>query len=122
MMPFIYISDFMRGLMAALALRGIKVLPNEEVSLSKAFSRAYQKLEQENQFNIRFRIKLNPIHQDSLAAIDGLYHLAKMKVISSDSEFIYLKIQGEEALSLFNSIPGDKEMYDRLTVSFLRSC
>lgn len=121
----LYLSDFMTGLIAALAMKEIQSLSLRKTHLDRAFELTYQDLQDEakkRDLKLRFRIRTHPLHRDSQVVLQALYDAAKRDLVSLDNpEFqdVRLKISPEVAPAYFVSIPGDEGMYLRLADSFL---
>lgn len=122
----LYLSDFMTGLLAALAQKHIQSLSLRKTHLDRAFAETFRDLEEEakkSDLLVRFRIRTHPLHHDSPAILQALYDAAKRDLISLDNpEFqdVRLKIAANEASAYFRSLPGDEAMYVRLAEAFLR--
>jgi hypothetical protein len=116
----LYLSDFMTGLLAALALKSIPSLSLRESRFDLAVEQVTKDLTDEARtlnLNVRFRIKTDPSHGDSSALQQALYEAARRDLISLDNpEFqdLRLKIKASDAPRYLEGLPGPKEMYERL--------
>jgi hypothetical protein len=122
----LYLSDFMTGILATLALKQIPVLSLRENRLDQAFSLLNQDILQEATkagLEMKFRIRTHPIHQDSTVLQQALYEAAQRDLISLDNpEFqkIRLKINAADAPAFLQDLPGTREMYMRLADLLLK--
>ena len=110
-------ANMFTGLFAALALK-----ERTEWSLSgKSFDRALVKvfakavaLSEEEQLDLRFRIKLHPLHGDSELVRSNIFTSTQRGLISLDNpdyKDIRLKIKISNAEKKIESVPGTKEFY-----------
>ena len=122
----LYISDFITGVLAALALKNLAPVSLRGNRLDQAFGRLYEDLKREANeegFSLRFRIVPHQLHGNSETLHQALYDAAKRDLISLDNpEFqdLRLKIQPDEAMYYFNTITGKPEMYKKLADMFLK--
>ncbi len=119
-------ADFFTGLCAALALRGYETISLRDERFGKATANVFQGLmsraEQEG-LDIRFRIRLHPIHGDSIVVRDAILHAAQRSMISLDNphcEDIRLKVTHDGAEAILQSLPGGKQLFMGLADEFLR--
>jgi len=116
----LYLPDFMTGILAALAMKHVPVLSLRRNRLDQAFARLDQDIKQEAEktgMEVKFRIRLHPIHQDSTQLQQALYEAAQRDLISLDNpEFqrIRLKITPDEAPVYLEGLPGLPQMYVQL--------
>jgi hypothetical protein len=124
----LYLSDVMTGLVAALSLKGIRVLPKKDHLLDKAFERLYTDIEEEsasNNLDVRFLIQTNPQHGDSEDVQEELHAAAKRDLISLDNpeyQMVRFKVNPAEAPGYLRNLPGSPQMYERLAARFLEYC
>lgn len=118
-------DDFFAGLFAALAVRGedtlsIRVDQFDPV-VKGVFDFLSENAEQE-QVQLRFRIKPHPIHRDSLTIQGALARAAQRDLISFDNpeyQDIRIKLDAEEARRVLEALPGAPDLYDRLADRFV---
>jgi|SRR5579872_2413220 len=116
----LYLPDFMTGILAALAIKKIPALSLRGNRLDQAFARLHKDIIQiakETNLEVKFRIRLHPIHQDSTQLQQALYEAAQRDLVSLDNpEFqkIRLKITASEAPAYLKGLPGSQEMYEQL--------
>jgi hypothetical protein len=122
----LYLPDFMTGILAALAANRVPFLSLRRNRLDQAFSRLSQDIKQEAEnegMEVKFRIRLHPIHQDSTQLQQALYEAAQRDLISLDNpEFqrIRLKITPDEAPAYLNGLPGSPRMYVHLAERLMK--
>jgi hypothetical protein len=109
--------DFMTGILAALAVNRVPVLSLKRSRLDQAFARLNKDLKEAAEaagLDLKFRIRLHPIHQDSTQLQQALYEAAQRDLVSLDNpEFqkVRLKIGPDEAQAYLTGLPGSQEMY-----------
>lgn len=118
-------DDFFSGLFAALALEGRRKISIRNERFDRALDYVYRKLAKHSQskgIDLRFRIRLHPIHGDSVTVRDAIAHAAQRDLISLDNpEFqdIQLKLEAPEARAILNSVPGKSALFLPLARDFL---
>jgi hypothetical protein len=124
--PTITADDFFTGLFAALAVRHIPVVSRRgrrfDEALAKAFEGFRAQSEQQN-IGVGFRIRLHPIHGDSVAVRDGIAMAVRRDLISLDNpvyQKIRLKLSSEEGAAILDQMSGEKELFQALADSFLQ--
>jgi hypothetical protein len=121
----LYLSDVMDGVVAALVLRGIKVLPNRDNKLDLAFEKLFADIEEEsksNSLDVRFVIQTDPHHGDSEDVQEELVAASKRNLISLDNpefQVVRFKVTPEKAPGYLNALPGNPGMYNRLAERLL---
>ena len=116
----LYMPDFMTGILAALAVHRVPMLSLRRSRLDQAFARLNQDIKEAAEaagLDLKFRIRLHPIHQDSTLLQQALYEAAQRDLVSLDNpEFqkVRLKIDPDEAQNYLAGLPGSREMYIRL--------
>jgi hypothetical protein len=122
----LYLPDFMTGIIAALAINRIPSLSLRGNRLDIAFDRLSRDIDNEAQkenLDVKFRIRVHPIHHDSTQHQQALYEAAQRDLISLDNpEFqrIRLKLSAEDALPYLEGLPGSPGMYQRLASLLVR--
>jgi hypothetical protein len=112
--------DFMTGILAALAVNSVPILSLRRSRLDQAFARLNQDIKaaaEEAGLDLKFRIRLHPIHQDSTLIQQALYEAAQRDLVSLDNpEFqkVRLKISQDEAQTYLTGLPGSRAMYLQL--------
>jgi hypothetical protein len=120
-------DDFFTGLFAALALRGLTTLSLRDDAFDKAVARTFNKLQRmadEEGLNIRFRIRLHPLHGDSAIVRDSITNAVKRDLISLDNpvyQDIRLKLNPSEAEQYLSELPGGAPLFRQLVEEFLHS-
>ena len=118
-------TDFFTGLFAAFALKGTTTVSIHEQRFDRALAHVFETLMKqadEEGLDIRFRVRLHPIHGDSIAVRDSIYSLAQRDIVSLDNpEFqdIRVKIGPQEAEALLGMLPGGKQLFLPLADDFL---
>jgi len=116
----LYMPDFMTGILAALAVNRVPVLSLRRSRLDQAFDRLNQDIKAAADsagLELKFRIRLHPIHQDSTLLQQALYEAAQRDLVSLDNpEFqrVRLKIGADEAQTYLADLPGSRDMYLQL--------
>ncbi|HYR61008.1 MAG TPA: hypothetical protein VEM37_06585, partial [Nitrospiraceae bacterium] len=80
------------------------------------------KLSSEKSIDVRFRIRLHPIHGDSATVRDSITNAAQRDLISLDNpeyQDMRIKIGKQDADKMLSTIPGGKELFDILSEEFL---
>jgi hypothetical protein len=118
-------DDFFAGLFAALAERGEKTLSIRidqfDPVIKGLFDYLAENAEQED-VQLRFRIKPHPIHRDSLTVQGALARAAQRDLISFDNpeyQDIRIKLGTEEARRILKGLPGAPDLYERLAERFV---
>lgn len=118
-------DDFFAGLFAALAKRGENTLSIRvdqfDPVIKSVFDFLAEKAEDED-VQLRFRIKPHPIHRDSLTIQGALARAAQRDLISFDNpeyQDIRIKLGSDEARRILEGLPGAPDLYDRLADRFV---
>jgi hypothetical protein len=120
-------DDFFTGLFAALALRGHHVLTLRAERFDQAIESIVDELMKKaraNDIDVRFRVRLHPIHGDSQTVRDALASAAQRDLISFDNpeyQDIRLRIGANDAKAFLDTLPGGVPLFDDLAIKFLRS-
>lgn len=117
----LYMPDFMTGILAALAVRHVPVLSLRRSKLDQAFECLNQDIKQEADkagLNLKFRIRLHPIHRDSTLLQQSLYEAAQRDLVSLGKK-VRLKIGPDEAQTYLTGLPGKPDMYHRLAARLM---
>lgn len=118
-------DDFFTGLFAALAIKHCKTVSRRGQAFDKALAEAFenfQKHAEKIDVDLGFRIRLDPIHGDSVAVRDGIAGAARRDLVSLDNpiyQTIRLKLSEAEGESLLASLPKGKELFCKLADVFL---
>jgi hypothetical protein len=120
-------DDFFTGLFAALAARRFETVGQTDESFFQAVERAFDRLQQqalERRLDVRFRVRLHPIHRDSEVVREGLSRAARARLVSLDNPAfrnVRLCISPSEASRYLERLPGGPELYNQLADSFIAS-
>jgi hypothetical protein len=118
-------DDFFTGFFAALAIKRCKTVSRRGEAFDRALAETFvefQKRAAQMDIDLGFRIRLNPIHGDSVAVRDGIAGAARRDLVSLDNPIyqnIRLKLSEEEGYKLLANLPGGKELFPDLIESFL---
>ena len=122
----LYMPEFMTGILAALAMKRVSALSLRQSRLDQAFARLNEEMIRdagEYGIDVRFRIRVHPVHQDSTVLHQALYEAAQRDLISLDNpEFqrIRLKIDSADAPGYLEGLPGTSGMYSQLADRLLQ--
>jgi len=118
-------DDFFTGLFASLKLRGVQTFSLRNDKFDSVLAFVFQKLTKlssEKSIDVRFRIRLHPIHGDSATVRDSITNAAQRDLISLDNpeyQDMRIKIGKQDADKMLSTIPGGKELFDILSEEFL---
>jgi hypothetical protein len=121
----LYLSDFMTGILAALAERGVTVLLNRSNRLDATFEQLFREVEQQASnfdLDLRFFIQTHPQYGDSEDVQQELTSAARRDLISLDNpefQVVRFKIKARDANAFLRDLPGSPELYERLAGRFL---
>jgi hypothetical protein len=119
-------DDFFTGFFAALATRRFASVSRRPANFDSALALAFddfKRWSEERKLYVGFRIRVHPLHQDSIAVRDGIASAVHRDLISLDNpadQNIRLKISEDEGDQLLSSLPGGRDLYDSLVSSFLK--
>jgi hypothetical protein len=118
-------DDFFTGFFAALAVKKYETVARGGQSFDRALADAFENfrmLADGQKLRVGFRIRLHPIHGDSIAIRDGIAMAVRRDLISLDNpvyQTIRVKLSEEEGEEILQDIPGGKELFSRLVDGFL---
>lgn len=118
-------DDFFTGLFAALAARRLETVGHTDERFFQAVARAFARLQAEAEarhLDVRFRVRLHPIHRDSEVIREGLSRAARARLVSLDNpsfKSVRLCISPAEADHFLRRLPGGRELYEDLAESFV---
>jgi hypothetical protein len=118
-------DDFFTGFFAALAAKRCKTVSHRGQAFDRALAETFiefQKRAAQMDIDLGFRIRLNPIHGDSVVVRDGIAGAARRDLVSLDNPIyqnIRLKLSEEEGHKLLANLPGGEELFPDLIESFL---
>jgi hypothetical protein len=118
-------DDFFTGLLAALRLKGHTSISIRGDRFDQALAAVFQALQDAapaQDLDIRFRIRLHPVHGDSSTVRDSLYQAVQRNLISLDNpeyQDIRLKLTPAEAHAVLLELPGGDKFYADLADRFL---
>lgn len=113
-------NDFFIGMISALKLRGVEILCAGNHVLDRAFAKIFKDElpgeAEQNNLDLRFRIRVHPIHGDSQIVYEGILLAMQLGLVTQDSPGgdIRLRISREEAEYWIAEVPGSPDMYRRL--------
>src|SRR4051812_6477545 len=120
-------DDFFAGLFAALARRGLTTfsvrVDQFDPIVKSVFDQLTERAQQED-INLRFRIKPHPVHEDSLTIQNALSHAAQRDLISFDNpeyQDIRIKLASDEAERILEGLPGRVALYEQLADQFVHA-
>jgi capsid protein len=117
-------DDFFTGFFAALTMKRCKTVSRQGQTFDSALADTFdtfQKHAKELDIDLGFRIRLNPIHHDSVVVRDGIAGAARRDLVSLDNPIyqnIRLKLSEEEARKLLERLPGGQELFAGLVEQF----
>ena len=118
-------DDFFTGFFAALAARGWRTVARRGQLFDQALAEAFADMSRaaaERDIDLGFRIRLNPIHGDSVAVRDGIANAVRRDLVSLDNpvyQMIRLKMSRDEGNRLLSDLRGGEEFYRQLVDKFL---
>lgn len=118
-------DEFMTGLLAAAAARGVETISIRGEAFYSAIESAYQQLESEaytRDLNIRFFVMLDPVYGDSPIVRDAISGAVQRDLVSLDNpeyQDMRLKIGLDEAAVLLDRLPGGAELFGAIASAFL---
>ncbi len=118
-------DDFFTGLFAALAMKGHRVLTLRGERFDQAIEQVTRELlarAENDEIDVRFRVRLHPIHGDSQTVRDALASAAQRELISFDNpeyQDIRLKIGPCDAKAFLQGLPGGEVLFGALAEKFL---
>lgn len=118
-------DDFFTGFFAELAIKHCKTVSRRGQEFDRALAETFtefQKRAAQMDIDLGFRIRLDPIHGDSVAVRDGIAGAARRDLVSLDNPIyqnIRLKLSEEEGHKLLANLPGGEELFPDLIESFL---
>lgn len=125
--PRVDADDFFTGLFAALATRGVTTVGRADDRFYRAAEAAFKALMAEAEragLDVRFRVRLHPIHRDSEIVRDAVARAAKARLVSLDNPVfkdIRLKVEPTVAESQLRTLPGGPDLYKKLAGEFVES-
>jgi hypothetical protein len=118
-------DDFFTGFFATLAAKNYETISRIGQNFDRALADAFDELRRlasENHLRLMFRIRLHPIHGDSISIRDGIAMAVRRDLISLDNpiyQTIRVKLSKDEANEILNNVPGGKTLFSRLVDVFL---
>lgn len=118
-------NDFVSGLLASFARKGIAAVslrsPGFYTAALDAFGRLSQ-LAEKYEIDVRFYVFLDPIYGDSPVIREAVSDAVQRNLISLDNpeyQDLRLRIGSDEANLLLAKLPGGPELYEQLAEAFL---
>lgn len=119
------LDDFMTGLIAGLAARGVKAVSIREVEFYEAVEAAFQKLEAISDnagLRLKFWITRNPVYGDSADVREGITRAVQRDLVSLDNPVylnMRLRIAEADADSYLAELAGGSALYEQITRVFM---
>lgn len=120
-------DDFFTGLLSALALKGYRTLTLRSERFDRAIAHIVESLMKQAEtkdIDVRFRVRLHPVHGDSSTIRDSITQAAQRDLISLDNpeyQDVRLKISAEDASVFLSSLPGGEVLFGSLADEFLQT-
>jgi hypothetical protein len=117
-------DDFFTGLFSALALKDWSVISLRGDRFDAAVARVFSVLERiakKDGYDLRFRVRLHPLHSDSSTVRDSVTSAVKRDLISLDNpvfQDIRLKMTKTEARGYLSTLPGGEVLFSGLADEF----
>lgn len=122
----ISIDDFMTGLVASLAQRGIRSVSIRDAfyaSMREAFEE-FQGVAEASGYEVDFVINTHPVHGDSPTLRQAITQAVQRDLVSLDNP-VYLdmrmKISRDYADEYLADLPGGPDLYAAMTTRFLKT-
>lgn len=119
------VDDFITGLLAAFAERHIAAVSIRGNAFYRAAENTYSHLRTvaaARGLDVRFRIRLDPIYEDSPVLREAISAAVQRDLVSLDNpeyQDMRLKIGSDESALLLASLPGTGDLYRSLADTFL---
>ncbi len=119
-------DDFFTGLFAALVLKGYKTISIRDERFDKSVALVFddlQGLAEREHLDLRFRIRVHPIHGDSATVRHSISDAVQSGIISLDNpeyQDIRLRLEPRVAETILDDIPGGRNLFDGLADQFVR--
>ena len=126
-MDDVTIDDFMTGLIATCASRGLSTLSLRGERFFEAMAASYSELDWASArggLDVRFVIILDDLYGDSPVVRDAVSRAVQRNLISLDNpEFqdMRIKFGRDEAARLLSDLPGGPDMYEAIASAYLRA-
>ena len=120
-------DDFFTGLFSALALKGCRTLTIRSQRFDRAIAGIVDALMTRapaQGIDVRFRVRLHPVHGDSETIRDSITLAAQRDLISLDNpeyQDVRLKVTPEDANAFLAQLPGGVELFGQIADEFLHS-
>lgn len=121
------LDDFFTGLLAALAGKGIALMPIKGEPFYRAIEASYRALEDlsdEYQVDPRFAVFIDPIHRDSAVVMEavGSAVLRDLAVVDGpEFQELRIKLRRDQAENLLGQLPGGVPLFAAISEVFLRA-
>ena len=119
------LDDFMTGLIAGLALEGIKAVSIRDTQFYAAVEAAFQKFESISEtlgLRLKFWITRNPVYGDSADVREGITRAVQRDLISLDNPTylnMRLRVGQDDSSTYLDNLPGGAEAYRQVARVFL---
>jgi hypothetical protein len=121
------VDDFLTGLLAALANRGVRVISIRGDEFYRAIEQAFHALEStanERAIEPRFAVFLDPVHGDSPVIREAISSVVLRDLASLDNpeyQDLRLKLTRGQAELLLKTLPGGAALYELIADAFIAS-
>lgn len=118
-------DDFFSGLFVALALRDIRTISLRDEQFDQTLERIFNQLQgapESRDLDVRFRIRVHPIHGDSGTVRHAIADAAQRGVISLDNpeyQDIRIRLDRDAAKHILADLPGGIDLFSSLASSFV---
>lgn len=122
---YVTLDDFMTGLLAGLAVEGIKRISIRGSAFYAATEAAYRKMREgipDRDLYLRFRMSRSPVYGDSAEIRAGITKAVQRDLISLDNPVyldMTLKVTADDGPAYLDSLPGGPELYREAARAFL---
>lgn len=121
------IDDFITGLLAGMAVRGVEAVSLRGRYFYEAIADSYERLrerEQAEALNLRFLVILDRVYNDSPVVRDAISGAVQRDLVSLDNpEYLdmRLKVSKTEARMLLDALPGSPGLFETLAENFINN-
>jgi hypothetical protein len=118
-------DDFVTGLLAVLAKRGVTAISIRGSVFSEALAASFDTLQEaaaQRAVNPRFLIILDPVYQDSPVIREAISSAVQRNLVGLDNpeyQDLRIKLGLDEADHLLSRLPGGLDLYERIADTFL---
>jgi hypothetical protein len=119
-------DDFFTGFFASLAVKRYETVSRADQTFDRALAEAFNNFREtaeKEHIQVAFRIRLHPIHCDSIAVRDGIAMAVRRDLISLDNpvyQTIRVKLSKDEGDKILQELPGGENLFGQLVDTFLQ--